>query len=245
MTTNSELFQVNIKLMRLLNLWPPKNQDEPKCWRTFKDLSAFLASMPSVLAVMADFVIQIQGKYDDVLDITENLTALGPLFGMLYLGACFVQNRKRIMTLIERLKVFEEFGTADEMIETERRASLYTKLFIFYGVFGNLCYLAVPYANMPACRERKAASRYSADIPCGLITRFRLPFDYQDSWLMYVVILVQLYACLVATMTTLTTTMFLVALLMQVITQMQNLRRLLKQNTPIRECIRYHNMINE
>ncbi|GLV44631.1 Odorant receptor 67c [Carabus blaptoides fortunei] len=244
MTTNSELFQVNIKLMSLLNLWPPQNRDESQYWRTFKDFSASLASMPTILPIFADFVIQIQGKCDDVLDITENLIALGALFGMLYLAACFVQNRKRIMALIERLQVFEEFGTV-EMIETEHRASLYTKLFIFYGIFGNLCYLAVPYTNMQACRERKATSMYSADIPCGLITRFRLPFDYQDSWFLYVAVIVQLYACLMATMITLTTTMFLVALLMQVITQMQKLRRLLKENKPIRECIRYHNMIIE
>ncbi|GLV31106.1 Odorant receptor 85b [Carabus blaptoides fortunei] len=245
MTTNNELFQVNIQLMRVLNLWPAQNRAESQCWRTFKDLSAFLASMPAILPIIADFVIQMQGKYDDVLDITENLTALGALFGMLYLGACFVQNRTRIMALIERLKVFEEFGTVDEMLATEHRASLYTRMFIFYGIFGNLCYLAIPYANMAACRERRAASRYSAGIPCGLITRCRLPFDYEDSWFLYVAISLQLYACLVATMITLTTTMFLVALLMQVITQMQALRRLLKGNAPIRECLRYHNMINE
>lgn len=82
------------------------------------------------------------------MDITENLTALGALFGTMYLQTCFIQNRQKIMELVKQLKIFEEFNTVASMLETEKKCSFYTKVFIFYGLFGNICYLAVPFTNM-------------------------------------------------------------------------------------------------
>lgn len=82
------------------------------------------------------------------MDITENLTALGALFGTMYLQACFIQNRKLIFHLVKDLEIFDQFGTRNIQEATDKRSSFYTKVFIFYGLFGNICYLAVPFTNM-------------------------------------------------------------------------------------------------
>lgn len=235
----------NIKLMQWLNMWPDETKDEKKILRSFKDISSLSNLFVMTIAIASDFVIQVQGKYDEIMDINENLTALGALFVSIYMGVCFMKQRKVIMMLVKKLKIFEEFGAQDDMIETERKAALLSKIFVSYGVIGNLSYLAMPYTNMADCIERRATSVYSKEMSCNLITRFRLPFRYEDSWMLTAVIIWQLIACLHTTYVTLAVTMFLISLLMHVIDQMKRLRKMIQSETDFKMCQKYHDMIIE
>lgn len=176
---------------------------------------------------------------------------------MIYMALCFIHNRESIKTLVSELHDFEKYGTKQQMIETEKRASLYSKIFIIYGVLGNLFYLAVPYIDLDSCIKKKLSVKYSRDIPCGLITRFRVPFKYDEPQLFYPAIAIQLFACLMTTIIVLAITMFLIALLMQIITQLKQLRYMLSTlcnnskddvnaiKRKLKKCIEYHILINK
>lgn len=245
LSIDGKMLAFNIKLMDWLNMWPDENKVEKKILRSFKDISSLFNLFVMTIAISSDFVIQVKGNYDEIMDINENLTALGALFVSIYMGVCFMKQRREIMALVKKLNIFEEFNAQEDMLETERKAALLSKIFVSYGVIGNLSYLAMPYTNMADCRERRAASIYSQDMSCNLITRFRLPFRYQDSWMLYVVVIWQLVACLHTTYVTLAVTMFLISLLMHVIIQMKRLRIMLKNGDNFQKCQRYHDMIIE
>lgn len=245
MTTNGKLLIVNIKLMRFLNLWPDENKKDSKIGRLLKDISTLFSVFWGLFFISSDFVIQIIKGYDDILDLTENLIAMAPVAGSIYVGICFILNREKVMLLIKDLVVFEEFGAGSKMLETERKAAFFTKAFIFYAIIGNVIYMAMPYLNISSCRERRLNSKYSQHIPCELMTRWRLPFRYEDKWYLHVFVCTQLILCLLVSFVILAITMFVVSLLMQLITQLQQLQEYLKKDHPVRDCIRYHIAIIE
>lgn len=238
--TSGKLMQVNIRIMKSLNWWPEEDSKDIKSVRFIKQFSTFFHIMCGMSAIGTDLIIQLRGESDNFVDITENFTALGPIFGAIYAGICFINNRDQIRQLIKDLDEFEEFGAVDLMFETEKRAALITKGFIIYGVFGNLCYMALPFTRLAACREVRQKSKYSQNMPCELVTRFRLPIKYEGTWLVYLVATWQLLACTLISMVILAITMFIISLVMHIVTQLKHLRTLIQKNHPIKECIRYH-----
>lgn len=141
------------------------------------------------------------------------------------------------------------------MNDTEERVVLYGKIFIIYGIVGNLCYASIPLYQKNDCEFWKA-KLHSTNMICGLITRTRLPFDIEQYHLTNVMFCLQLYTCMVITMVVLSITIFLCAILIHLVAEITNLKEMIlnvcEENISDMEmrkrlnfCIDYHTTIIE
>lgn len=189
--------------------------------------------------------------------MTENLCALAAIMGTLYLNICFIENREKIQQLIYNLKNFNLINSNQRnTMKTEKLAALFTKCFLVYGCFGILAYCLVPPTQIKSCKIKRAQSKYSKDIPCGLVTRCWFPAGYNISPYIEMYYAHQVYVCLVVTTITLTMTALLCGILMHTVTQIRYLRDELRAacdypddfaetRRKVRHCVIYHNMIIE
>lgn len=199
----------------------------------------------------------ILGNFDDISGMTENLCALAAIMGTFYLNVCFINNRKDIEKLIYNLKDFSFVNKNQEnTVKAEKFAALFTKVFLIYGVCGIMAYCVVPLTQIKSCRIKRALSKYSKDIPCGLVTRSWFPNGYNVAPYIQMSYAHQVYVCLVVTSITLSMTSLLCGILMHIVTQLRYLRDYLKvacdepndikeTRRKVRHCLVYHNMIIE
>lgn len=199
----------------------------------------------------------ILGNFDDISGLTENLCALAAIMGTWYIVTCFVSNRDDIQLLILKLKDFKDMNNNQEnLFKTEKFAALFTKAFLVYGVIGILAYCVVPPTQIEECKIKRAQSKYSSEIPCGLVTRCWFPTGYNVSPFIQIYFIHQVYTCLVVTSITLTITALLCGILMHIATQIKYLRSMLKDacndhenilvtRQKVRQCMLYHTMIIE
>lgn len=160
---------------------------------------------------------------------------------------CFLRKRHLIKQLVEDLATFQEFCPMHEIHETDKLANLYAKLFMFYGIIGNIVYITMPHFTVEQCEDIRQFESRDSDIPCGLVTRGRLPFKFDYSPLFEAVFIHQFYTCTMVTVIILDLTMLLCSFLLHIINQLKRLKTLiplldLSRNlkSDLRFFIRYH-----
>lgn len=174
--------------------------------------------------------------------LTENLIALNCIIGMIYMTICFLRKRHLIKQLVENLATFQEFCPMAEIRETDKLANLHAKLFMFYGIIGNIVYMTMPHFTVEQCEETRRFERRDSDIPCGLVTRGRLPFKFDYSPLFEAVFIHQFYTCTMVTVIILDLTMLLCSFLLHIINQLKRLKTLiplLDQSVNLKKDLRF------
>ncbi|KAJ3652159.1 hypothetical protein Zmor_018148 [Zophobas morio] len=237
-----------ITVLRISVLWPKDSECFEK-GRFLKDSLLILSILPCALPILADFLIHLHGSVYNVAALIENFIALICIAGMVYMIICFIHKRKLIKQLVEQLPNFNFYNKPSNLMETDDKANLYAKVFLFYGVFGNIVYMIMPYLNIETCRVRQA--QVDRDVPCGLVTRCWFPFNFDYSPVFEIVFVHQFYTCTMVSLIILDLTMLLCGFLMHIINQLKHLRNLIaKLNCleavfakKIRFCIQYHQQI--
>lgn len=194
------------------------------------------------------------GMYEDIIGITENLIAIIAGLGALYITTCFANNREKIRILINEMHDFKEMSGGYEVLETEKKVRLHSKMFLAYGIVGTLVYAFAPLFQIEECRVKRKLSKHSQHIPCGMITRIHIPENWNSFTYFIVAYLNQLYTCIVFSLLTLSITVLLCGLLMHTVNQIKFLKkRLLNSCTAgknfveiekeVHFCVKYHQLI--
>ncbi|RZC42341.1 odorant receptor 67c-like, partial [Asbolus verrucosus] len=255
-----------IDVLRISNLWPRDDNYVYNIGRGLKDMSLILSLMPCALPILADFswqlysmgvlnlffenfnFLSLEGVYN-LTALTENLIALNCIVGMIYMTICFIQKRKLIKNLVKTLDIFDNYSRSSNLIETDKKANLYAKLFLFYGILGNIVYMMMPQMSVEKCKVGRARQAEDLDIPCGLVTRCRFPFKFDYSPVFEIVFVHQFYTCTMVTVIILDLTMLLCGFLIHITNQLKHLRTFvvkLSHNTSknlveeVRFCVKYH-----
>ncbi|XP_015836240.1 odorant receptor 49b [Tribolium castaneum] len=244
MTRKHIFLNFTVTILKLSFLWP--SNDNYDQWRLVKDASLIVSLMPCALPILAHFVLQITGDVYNMVTITENLIALICIIGMIYMTICFVKNRKLVKTLVKNLPAFTKYSKTTDIILTDKKANLYTKIFVFYGVIGNVVYMIMPYLNIEKCQQRQ-----NNDVPCGLVTRCWFPFKFDYSPVFEIVFVHQFYTCLMVSVIILDLTMLICGFLMHITNQLKHLRGFIKRfdcsSQKIAEdviyCVKFHTAI--
>lgn len=169
---------------------------------------------------------------------------------MFYVIVCFVRNRDDIITLVDQLADFEEFGRPPDLLKTDKEAAMFTGFFLIYGLIGTLVYASMPFVSIQYCEKNKSQYMKDVGVPCGLvITRFFLPFRFDFTPRKEIVTIYQVTICITFSTTISALTMLLCGMLMHISTQLRylgekfgNLRNSSTDDMfeDVRECIRFH-----
>lgn len=186
-----------------------------------------------------------------MVTITENLIALICIIGMIYMTICFVKNRQLVKSLVKNLQTFTKYSKASDLIETDLKANLYTKIFIFYGIVGNVVYMIMPYLNIEKCQIRQKEKMSNFDPPCGLVTRCWFPFKFDYSPVFEIVFVHQFYTCTMVSVIILDLTMLICGILMHITNQLKHLRNFIRNFDCVDQkivkdviyCIKFHTAI--
>ncbi|XP_068901819.1 odorant receptor 43a-like [Tenebrio molitor] len=251
MSPNHIFLSFTVSVLRISNLWPNKDHHVYTKWRLFKDTSLILSLMPCALPILADFVLQLHGDVHNLTSLTENIIALTCIIGMIYMTICFIQKRRLIKKLVAQLDHFTAFSDSSSLVETDRKANLYAKVFLFYGIAGNIVYMTMPYLNIDKCRYQREQNMVDLDIPCGLVTRCWFPFKFDYTPVFEIVFVHQFYTCTMVSVVILNLTMLLCGFLMHITNQLKHLRRFIvelkfpeeKLLEKLHFCVKYHTAI--
>jgi hypothetical protein len=269
MSPNHIFLNFTVSVLRISNLWPNKDHHVYTKWRQFKDTSLILSLMPCALPILADFVLQLHGtttlqkrihlllitvllgNVHNLTSLTENIIALTCIIGMIYMTICFIQKRRLIKKLVAQLDHFTAFSDSSSLVETDRKANLYAKVFLFYGIAGNIVYMTMPYLNRDKCRYQREQNMVDLDIPCGLVTRCWFPFKFDYTPVFEIVFVHQFYTCTMVSVVILDLTMLLCGFLMHITNQLKHLRRFIvelkfpeeKLLEKLHFCVKYHTAI--
>lgn len=187
--------------------------------------------------------------------VNENFVALSALYAVIYVSVCFINRKNTIRALIADLALFEEFASKSLILETDESVKFYTKVFIVYGIIGNICYGLLPILGYEECEETRSAHMLNWGIPCGLVVRFLLPFRFDYSPLAEIVALYEIIICILGTTVVIVITMLVCGILIHVTAQLKFLKKNILElsgieNVEVLErkmkfCIKYHTAIVE
>jgi hypothetical protein len=152
-----------------------------------------------------------------------SLSLLGsPIFDQ---GFKYTIDKTIITVEIFYTKHFIAFSDSSILVETDRKANLNAKLFLFYGIAGNIVYMTMPYLYMDKCRYQREQNMVDLDIPCGLVSRCWFPFKLDYTPVFEIVFVHQFYTCTMVSVVILALTMLLCGFLMHITNQFKHLRR--------------------
>lgn len=201
-------------------------------------------------------ILILPGNFEDISGIIENLIATVAVIAGVYITTCFTYNRDRIKRLIIDVYKFKEISDSAEVVRTEKKVVLYSKIFLTYGVLGTLAYTCLPLYQYGECKAKRARSKHSQDIPCGLVTRTIIPAGWDQFPFAQLVFFDHMFTCMIVSLLTLAVTALLCGLLMHIVTQIKYLKKMLLScctvyktddqiENDVHNCIQYHQMIIE
>ncbi|XP_049821534.1 odorant receptor 49b-like [Aethina tumida] len=238
-----------VYVLHLMNLWPKENQYVYSKWRFIKDISLIVSIMPCAIPILADFSLQLYDGITDLTAIIDNLIALTCIVEMIYMIICFINKRRLIKKLVTSICDFEKYGQSQELLQTDRKANLYSKMFLWYGILGNFVYMLMPQLNVKHCVENRSQQLIDQGIPCGLVVRCRFPFKFDYTPVFEIVFVHQIYTCSMVTLVVLVLTMLLCGFLMHLEHQLQHLKSYIERLDlvpccqyieQLHFCIKYH-----
>jgi hypothetical protein len=151
-----------------------------------------------IFCISEDTDLKVLKKFQDLtpgIKICDrgSLSLLGsPIFDQ---GFKYTIDKTIITVEIFYTKHFTAFSDSWILVETDRKANLYAKLFLFYGISGNIVYMTMPYLFMDKCRYQREQNMVDLDIPCGLVTRCWFPFKFDYTPVFEMVFVHQSYTC--------------------------------------------------
>nr|UTN00905.1 odorant receptor [Semanotus bifasciatus] len=237
-----------IKIFNILNMWP--NEDR-KC-KFVKEFYTLVFITLSMLAALADFVVQF---YDDDFSFTnlvESIIGASALCSVIYILICFMIKRREIERLTKHIKVFEDYLPTSKIKTAEETAKFYTKIFILYGMVGNIMYACLPLLSYADCNKNKSKHMIKYGIPCGVLARYVLPFKHDVYPLAQIIMVQQLVATLLGTIIVLTVTMLVCGILTHASANLDHLKIMILETSHIADstitahvnlCVKYHTAI--
>ena len=163
---------------------------------------------------------------EDDVDITiqtQTLLANVCIYGMFYMGFCFIKNRHEIKNIVDHVGAFSKFSDLN-VKEIDRKATLYSKVFLVYSVAGMLTYSAMPFFSLEYCENNKPRSMVEHGIPCALTVRYRYPFRIDVFPWLEIFLVHQFFTGLSTTIIIVIVTMLLCGILSHVVSQLKQLR---------------------
>ncbi|XP_018570955.1 odorant receptor 49b-like [Anoplophora glabripennis] len=229
-------------------MWP----NEAKKCDFIKKYYILFGILLSITAIMADFILQF---YDDDFSFTslvDSLIGLSALLSVIYISVCFIVKDQEIKRLTENLKIFEEYIPKVKIEETEDKAKFHTKIFIIYGIMGNIIYDCLPLLTYEDCHKNRSKHMIKYGIPCGGIVHYVLPYKQDTFPLAEITIVNQMLISTVGTLIVMTVTMLVCGILIHVSANLKYLRSMISNLTytpnnrimqHVNSCVKYHTMI--
>lgn len=179
------------------------------------------------------------------------MIAFACFLGTVYLSLCFTKNREVIKNLLEQLDHFKQFSSID--IEAiDKKANRFSKFFLIYSTVGLFTYITMPMFTVADCKQHKSKSMVENGIPCGIVSRYRMPFKFDYSPLLELIWLHQVIFCYTVTYVIVSLSMLLCGILYHVTEQIKVLRQYVVEmschsdNTVaerVHFCVKFHNAI--
>lgn len=184
--------------------------------------------------------------------LNENLIALSALYGVIYISICFMQKKYEIKALVDDLAIFSQYSPQHLIRETDDSIKFYTKLFIIYGIIGNIGYGMSPFLTYTECMKNRSPHMQKYGISCGLVVRFLLPFRSDYSPVSELVIVEEIAVCTLGTTIITMVTMLFCGILLHTTTHLKHLKSLLLLLSKTRDekleeevgfCIKFHTAV--
>ncbi|XP_044262389.1 odorant receptor 4-like [Tribolium madens] len=238
-----------VKSFTYLNMWPEKNT----FCTTFQQYYVSVIITITTFPILADLITQFREEYISFTSVNENFVALSALYAVTYVSVCFINRKHKIRALIADLALFEKFSSKSIIAETDKSVKFYTKLFIVYGIVGNLCYGLLPILGYKKCHETKSDHMIKYGIPCGLVVRFLFPFKFDYSPLAELVALYEIIICILGTSVVVIITTLICAILLHITVQLKCLKQIILDLSQVSDmevlekkmkfCVKYHTAI--
>ena len=181
----------------------------------------------------------------------QSVLATTCILGLFYMTFGCLRNSKDIKQLVLDLDTFRSYSDLD-LVAVDKRATFYSKGLLCYSVVGTLTYAFMPLLSLEYCELHKSSAMLEHGIPCGVITRFRLPFRYDRSPAFEISALHVAFVAGLTTVVIVNTTMLICGLLVHVCAQLEELENFIwKMNgccgrkivREMRFIVKYHNAI--
>ncbi|KAJ8975933.1 hypothetical protein NQ317_014893, partial [Molorchus minor] len=229
-------------------MWPNKKR---RC-RLIREYYILIVIASSAVAILADFILQFYGDYLSFTDLVESIIGASALCSVIYIFICFMIKRDEIQQLTKDLGLFEEFLPTHLIAETEETAKFYTKIFIGYGIVGNILYGCLPLLTYRDCVEHRSKHMVKYGIPCGPVTRYVLPFSHDWYPLAQLIMVEELFVTSLGTIIVLSITMLICGILTHTSANLEHLKRKILEISDIEDtkvaehvnwCVKYHTAI--
>ncbi|XP_022900241.1 odorant receptor 13a-like isoform X2 [Onthophagus taurus] len=252
-----QFMSFNVKVLKMLNLWlDDGNLDELK-WRSWKTYSIYIFLLPSLIPLFLEVIFVFTEPEADIVIIFQVILAAVCVAGSMYMTVCFLSNRKTIKVIINSIGNFQKFTkisntTNNNLIESDKKISFFSKAFMIYTILGMLIYVTAPTLNLSKCEKNKPFYMKNLGIPCGVIVRFRLPFRY-DSWpVFHFYVIHQFLTAGMASLVIVNSTVLISGLLRHAVIQLKQLKEdvlnisendkfIMKDK--LKFCVKYHHEI--
>ncbi|KAJ8941949.1 hypothetical protein NQ318_013285 [Aromia moschata] len=237
-----------INIFNILNMWP----DERRSCKTLKEYYILVIITLSTFAIVADFVLQLYDDDYSFPSLVESIIGASALCSVIYISICFLVKRREIKRLTDDIGIFEEYLPPSKIREAEETAKFYTKLFVLYGIVGNVLYSCLPLLSYGECQKNRSSHMIKYGIPCGPITRYVLPFRHDEFPLAQMVIVEEVFVSTLGTTIVMTLTMLVCGILTHASANLKHLKMLLLDTSHVdgekitrhtNFCVKYHTAI--
>lgn len=120
-----DILSYNIKVMKILTLWPIKEHSTNKY---FSEHSLLLFSFLYPVYALIHGIIHISmDPSENIIGVLDVLIALVAIISMEYMAQCFIRNIKNIKKLVQEIEQFVRYGAKEVILDTEMKIRKYTK----------------------------------------------------------------------------------------------------------------------
>lgn len=262
----------NINILKTFLLWPTRNENENSLKSKFCRFAFLLSIFPVTFSLIYDLVLMVSGEQvklltnlfltcffsvliegdADIIEFIQCLLALIVTLASHYMCICFLENRDKIKKIISQINGFQLYCSSLDLIRVDKRSAIYSKTFLIYSVIGVLMYCLVPLMSRKECESNKTINMKKHQIPCGLVSRARYPFNFDYTPAFEIVYMLQLYLVFMVSFLMVTISMLMCGLMLHAIQQLKNLRKMVleiseysgrKVYEQVHLCVKYHNAI--
>nr|UTN00916.1 odorant receptor [Semanotus bifasciatus] len=245
MDGNHTYLAFTIRIFNILNMWP----NEKRKWKFVKEYCILVVITLAMFALLADFVLQFYDDGFSFTDMVESIIAVTALCSVIYISICFMIKKQEIERLTKHIKIFEEFLPQSKIEKAEETAEFYTKIFILYGIVGNIFYACLPLLSYADCNKNRSNHMIKYGIPCGVIARYVLPFKHDFYPLAQFIMVEELFVTIIGTTIVMTVTMLVCGILTHSSANLKHLKTMIKDisyisdstiTAHVNRCVKYH-----
>nr|AVH87268.1 odorant receptor 27 [Holotrichia parallela] len=214
----------NVKVLKVMKLWLEDDENDKNKWKNIKTYYLSIVLFPSWGPLLLECCFSIFSPSADIVFKIQELLGTVCIIGAMYMGICFVQNRKDIKNLLESIDNFALYTDMNSK-QVDQKASFYSKLVIAYGLLGTLIYTTSPLLSRSSCAVKRTQYEIDHGKPCGIIVALRLPFRYDITPTFQLMILHEMLTAGMTALLVVSITMLICGILEHAISQLKEVRK--------------------